>query len=71
MLVTVYICAYPGADRIFTTTVPPVHPMPDGAKLFLVEVELPGFERLDGVVRTAATPIDSEAIRLSTEVKSV
>lgn len=74
MLLTVYIHVVPGWDRPFVTLNPPTNPQDfeaKGGKLFLIEAELPGFEKIDGVVRTRATPVDQPGIRLPSPMEPV
>jgi hypothetical protein len=71
MLLPIYITMAPGWDRPFISR--ELYPLVEGsdAKCFLVEVELPGFEKLDGVIRAVAIPVDSAGIRLPSDPDSV
>lgn len=73
MKVNVYLCVVPGWDRVFVTTVPPKpgRELVPGEKLFRIDAELPGFEKLDGVIAVVATPVDQAGIRLPSEAKPV
>ena len=69
MVVSVYLVAYPGADRIYTTTHLPTH-QPPGCKIFRADVELPGFAHVEGKVAVVAEELVNE-IRLPTVEKPV
>jgi hypothetical protein len=66
MLVPIYMTLAPGADRPYVSTTPrPAGlPTPPGWKFFRVDVELPGFDMLEGQIVAVATPVDQPAIRL-------
>ncbi len=72
MLVPLFLTMAPGWDRPFVST-----KYPDSAavnpewSVFSVEVELPGFEKIDGVIRAVATPVDQPGIRLPDPAKPV
>jgi len=64
MFVNVYLAVVPGADRIFVTTQAPLRERGRDERLFCVRVELPGVEKLDGVITAVATAVDQPEIRL-------
>jgi hypothetical protein len=64
----------PGWDRPFVTLSLPSNPqefVEKGGKLFMVEVDMPGFEKVDGTIRTTAKPVDYPGIRLPDPTKPV
>ena len=63
MNVPVYITMCPGYDRPFVSTSPPHEALEKkpGMKVWRVDVEVPGFDKVDGVIRAVATAINSAA----------
>jgi len=76
MLLPVYIHVVPTWDRPFLSTKPPSDQVLEeskaiGGRLFVVELELPGFAMVDGTVRAVATLVDQTGIRLPDPTKPV
>jgi hypothetical protein len=60
MIVNVYILMQPGADRPYVSTHPPSEEFQQaepGMKLFVALVDLPGFDKVDGVVQATAVEL--------------
>jgi hypothetical protein len=59
MIVNVYILMQPGADRPYVSTTPPHKELAEkpGTKLWRAEIEVPGFDRVDGVLAVSADSI--------------
>ena len=66
MIVDLYILVVPGWDRPFVSTREPSQAFQQTAdgKLFVAQVELPAFHKIDGVISVVATPANQPGIRL-------
>jgi len=71
MLVSVWLIAVDGGDRIYTSTKPPTFKPGPNDKIFRADVYLPGFTTVDGVVHAIATPVDDLGICLPSAKESV
>jgi hypothetical protein len=60
MLVNVWLVAQDGADRIYVSTSPPPQELEKlkPTKVFRAEVEIPGYDKVDGVIRLTAEPVE-------------
>jgi hypothetical protein len=64
MVVSVWLIAVDGGDRIYTTTKPPTLKLGPNDKVFRTDIYLPGFRDVDGVVQATASLEGDLGIRL-------
>jgi len=64
MRIDIYVILEPGADRPYLSTTPPVGyaKTKPGAKIFVIEAELPDFVEVDGKVQALTKEISLEQL---------
>jgi hypothetical protein len=65
MIQDVYLIVQPGADRVYVSSSLPESfvKQVEGTKVFNVQVELPGVEKVDGVLRLVGKEVQLREVR--------